>query len=245
MRLNLLAVALLAYANLALAYRPFDSTDADVAHSGEAELELGPVQWLREGGKRFLEAPALVANFGFAKESELVVQGTHQIARDAEPGESRSGLVDDGVFVKQVLRRGSLQEETGPSVATEYGLLLPGVHGEHGTGYSLAGIVSQRWQAGTVHVNAAFARTREHEPDVFLGLIVEGPYGWRLRPVAEAFTDHTTGSPKVNSGLVGAIWRVRDGLSLDAGVRYAQSGAETLHEFRLGFTWAFSYRKDG
>jgi hypothetical protein len=62
--------------------------------------------------------------------------------------------------------------------------------------------------------------------------------------VAEVFTDHTTGSARVNSTLVGAIWRARDGLSFDAGVRYAHSGSDTIREFRLGFTWAFSYGKE-
>ena len=242
---HLLPLLLLAYSSLALAYRPFDSTDADVAHANEAEIELGPVQWLREGSRRSLQAPALIANFGLAKDHELVIEGRHQIARDPAPGESRSALVDDAVSIKQVLRRGVLQDEAGPSVATEYGVLLPGINAQHGTGFSLAGIVSQRWSAGTAHLNAAVARTREHESDVFLGTILEGPYAWRVRPVAEIFTDRATGSPRVNSGLVGAIWRVRDGLSFDAGVRYARtSDGESIHEFRLGLTWAFSYRQE-
>jgi hypothetical protein len=238
------AILLIAYSSLALAYRPFDSTDADVAHAGEAEIELGPVQWLRQGSQRFLQAPAVVANFGFSKDRELVIEGRHEIARDPEPGESRSSLVDNAVSIKQVLRRGVLQDETGPSVATEYGVLLPGVNTQHGTGLSLAGIVSQRSELGTIHLNAVLARTREHESEVFFGTILEGPYAWRVRPVAEVFTDYTSGSSHTNSGLIGAIWRVRDGLSFDAGLRYAQQGSDTTHEFRLGLTWAFSYRKD-
>src|SRR3954462_10431577 len=90
----------------ALAYRPFDSPDADVAKTGEAEIELGPLQWLREGGKRFLHAPAFIANLGLAHDRELVIEGRQGVALDHEPGEPRSALVDDGVFVKQVLRRG-------------------------------------------------------------------------------------------------------------------------------------------
>ena len=104
--LRALAVVLLMHASCALAYRPFDSTDADVAHDGEAEIELGPVQWLREGSKRFLQAPAMIANIGFSKDRELVIEGRHEVALDREPGEPRSALVDNGVFIKQVLRRG-------------------------------------------------------------------------------------------------------------------------------------------
>jgi hypothetical protein len=244
--LQLLAFLLmqLGYAQLALAYRPFDSTDADVAKPGEFELELGPVQRLREGPKKFLHAPAVVANIGFSGDRELVIEGRRELALDRDPGEPRSALVDNGISIKQVLRRGVLQDEPGPSVATEYGVLLPAVHGEHGTGLSAAGIVSQRWDAGTVHLNGVVSWTREHEPGVFLGAIFEGPYSWRIRPVAEVFTEHASGSARVTSGLVGAIWRVRDGLSFDVGVRSARAGDEPIHELRLGLTWAFSFRKE-
>jgi len=240
----LLAIGLLAYAGATVAYRPFDSTDADVAHAGEVEFELGPVQWLGVGGKRFLQAPALVANVGLLHDHELVLEGRHEIALDREPGEPRSALVDNGAFIKQVLRRGVLQDEPGVSVATEYGVLLPEVNGTHGTGFSLAGIVSQRWQAATVHLNAVLARTREHEPDLFLGTILEGPYTWAVRPVAEVFTERPRDGLRTDSLLLGAIWRARDGLSFDAGVRSARVGDDTVHELRLGLTWAFSYRKE-
>lgn len=237
-----LALALVFHANAALAYRPFDSTDADVAKTGEAEIEFGPLQWLREGGKRLLHAPALIANFGLAHERELVIEGRHEVALDREPGEPRSALVDDGVFIKQVLRRGVLQDAPGVSIATEYGLLLPEINGSGGTGFSLAGIVSQRWPAATFHLNAVLARTRDREPDLFLGTILEGPIAWAVRPVAEIFIDRTRNGPRTDSLLVGAIWRVRDGLSFDAGVRSAQVGSEAVHEVRLGLTWAFSYK---
>lgn len=237
----LLAVAM----QPALAYRPFDGTDADVAKAGELEIELGPLQWLRESGKRFIQAPALVANFGLSREHELVLEGRHEIALDREEGEPRSTVVDNRASIKHVLRRGVLQDESGPSVAAEYGLLLPGVHAEEGTGFSLAGIISQRWEAATVHLNAALARTREHERDTFLGVIAEGPFDWRVRPVAEVFRDEVQGSPRIDSVLVGAIWRLREGLSFDAGVRSAQvAGGDAIHELRLGLTWAFSYKRE-
>lgn len=242
--LGLVATALLGYASFALAYRPFDSTDADVAKAGELEIELGPVQWLRENGKRFMQVPAVIANFGLGRERELVIEGRHEVALDPEPGAHRSALVDNGVFIKQVLRRGVLQDEPGLSLATEYGVLLPDVHGVDGTGASLAGIVSQRGDAGTLHLNGVVSWTRDHEPGLFLGAIFEGPYSWPVRPVAEIFTDQARGSSRVNSGLVGAIWKVRDGLSLDVGLRAAKAGDDQIHEVRLGLTWAFSYKKE-
>jgi hypothetical protein len=235
-----LAVLLLAIGTgPALAYRPFDSTDADVAARDEFELELGPLGRLRQGTKRFQVAPAVVANFGLQGDRELVIQGQRESALDRGPGEPRTSIVDNGVFIKQVLRKGVLQEEPGPSIATEIGLLLPSVHGTKGTGFSVAGIVSQRWSAGTVHLNAGLAQTREHEPDLFLGAIFEGPYAWAVRPVAEVFTEQASGSARIKSRLVGAIWRVRDGLSFDTGLRKAHDGSETIHELRIGLTWTF------
>jgi hypothetical protein len=228
----------------ALAYRPFDSTDADVAGLGEFELELGPIGWLREGNSSFRVAPAVVANLGLPWRSELVLEGQRQVALDPAPGEPSSSIVDTGVFIKTVLREGALQDSGGPSIAAEYGLLLPEVHGESGTGASLAGIVSQRWKAGTLHLNAALAWNRDHEPDVFLGAILEGPYSWSVRPVAEIFGEQASGGPRTSSALVGAMWRAREDLMLDLGLRFAHSGDDLVREVRLGLTWSYSFKKE-
>lgn len=234
-----LCLLLLLAAAPARAYRPFDSTDADVAKDNEVEIELGPVGRLREGRKRFIVAPAAIANIGFSGDRELVIQGQREVALSRDPGEPHTALVDNGIFIKQVLRRGVLQDEPGLSVATEYGFLLPSLHGEHGTGLSVAGIVSQRWDAATLHLNAALAITRDHEPDLFLGVILEGPYSWRVRPVAEIFTEQAKGGPRTKSQLVGSICRMRDGLSFDVGLRSGHTGSEPVREIRMGLTWAF------
>lgn len=215
-----------------------------MAGPGEADLELEPIGWLHEGDRKFRIAPAVVANFGFSGRRELVLQGQREVALDPDAGEPRSSLVDNGVFIKQVLRPGVLQDEAGPSVATEYGLLLPSVHGESGTGASVAGIVSERGAAGTIHLNSVLSYTREHEPDLFLGCILEGPYAWAVRPVAEVFAEQASGGARTESGLAGAIWRASGALSFDVGVRRAHAGGEQIREFRLGLTWAFPYRKE-
>jgi len=236
----LAALASVLVSGPALALRPYDSTDADVAKQGEFELELGPVGRRREGSKGIAVAPAVVGNFGLEGDRELVIQGQREVALDRDPGEPRSAIVDNGVFIKQVLRQGTLQHASGPSVATEYGLLLPSVNGEKGTGLSVAGILSQRTGQISVHLNAALAWTREHEPDLFLGAIFEGPYSWAVRPVAEVFGEQASGGARTTSGLVGAIWRAREDLSFDVGIRRAHDGNETVRELRLGLTWTIS-----
>jgi len=64
--------------------------------SPKVELELGPIGRLREGSKRFLVAPAVIANIGFSGDRELVIEGQREIAVDCEAGEPHSALVDDG-----------------------------------------------------------------------------------------------------------------------------------------------------
>jgi hypothetical protein len=48
-------------------YRPFDGTDAAVAETGEVEIELGPVEYLRDGADRTLLAPNLRINYGSSR----------------------------------------------------------------------------------------------------------------------------------------------------------------------------------
>jgi len=237
-----ISLLLLVHAAGAHALRPYDSTDAAVAGPGEFELELGPIGQLRQGGRRFRVAPAVVANYGVAEDRELVVQGERQVALDAESGEPPSSIVDNGVFFKDVLKQGALQEKPGWSLATEYGILLPEIHGAHGAGFTVAGLASQRTEAMSVRLNAAVALNRDHEPELFLGAIVEGPYSWPVRPVAEVFGDQASGSARILSGLVGAIWRARDDLSFDLGVRAAHQGGEAIRELRLGLTWSLALK---
>ena len=60
-----LAAALTSWSDEVEAYRPFDGTDAAVVETGEMEIELGPVEYLRVGPERTLLAPELRINYGF------------------------------------------------------------------------------------------------------------------------------------------------------------------------------------
>ena len=222
----------------AFAYRPFDGTDASVASYGELELELGPVGYLRTSRKQFLVAPATILNVGVMPNWELVLQGNNQFLLGQASGDPRYQLVNTGLFLKGVLREGSLQGKDGLSVATEVGPLLPTVNSERGTGMSAATIVSQRWPWGTIHFNSEAQLTRTHNLDLFGGAIIEGPYDWTVRPVAEMFYEKDFSVGSTFSGLLGAIWRVNEGLSFDLGLRGARVDQENLFEVRAGFTWA-------
>src|SRR5258708_26822110 len=109
MRAAFLVLCLLPLSEPALALRPYDSTDADVAKQGEFELELGPLGWRREGSKRIAVAPSVIGNFGLEGDRELVIQGQREYALHREPGEPRSAIVDNRVFIKPWLRRADPQ----------------------------------------------------------------------------------------------------------------------------------------
>jgi hypothetical protein len=156
----------------AFAYRPFDGTDAAVADVGEVEIELQPAGVLREGSQATLISPWVVLNYGFYKDWEGVVEG--RVETPLSPS-GPSSLTATSALLKHVLHPGSLQDQSGPSVATEFGVLLPEINGDSGFGAHWAGIVSQRWDWGTVHFNMGTELTRDHHADVFVGAIVEGP----------------------------------------------------------------------
>lgn len=220
------------------AHRPFDGTDAAVTEPGQVEIELGPVEYLREDAQRTLFAPSVVLNYGFAPGWEGAVEG--RAARALSGGVSGTSLLGAGAFLKGVLREGALQDKAGPSVATEFGILLPGIRDEPGIGARIAGIISQRWDWATIHLDATASLTRQHHPDLFLDVIIEGPYDWTVRPVAEFFYDRDFAGTATRSALVGAIWQVKDGVAVDFGFRGARFSDHTAGEIRLGVTFAFA-----
>jgi hypothetical protein len=218
----------------AAAYRPFDGTDAAVADLGELEIELQSAGFVHTTATTALAGPNVVFNYGFAQRWELVLQGQAR----AFPDGAGPTNVPNGAFLKYVVQPGALQDKPGPSVATEFGVLVPDIGGS-GTGFSWTGIVSQRWQWGTVHFNVAANLTPDQHGEVFVDAIIEGPSKWTVRPVMEIYADSVVSQTQTYSGLVGAIWQVRDSLAVDVGVRYALVNGRPVNELRAGVTFGF------
>jgi hypothetical protein len=181
-----------------------------------------------------------VLNWGVFQGWELVLEGKVFVALGSSTELPRFVLDDAALSLKGILREGCLQEKTGVSIATEIGALLPTVNGQPGAGAQGALIVSQRWEALTIHLNGAVAWTRSHSFGYFGGIIVEGPDAWVVRPVAEFFVEGQLDEPAMVSGLVGAIWHASDGLSFDLALRMARAGTVNELEVRMGLAWAFS-----
>ena len=225
----------------AAAYRPFDGTDAAVAALNEVEVELEPVGRLQTGSQSSLIAPGVVFNYGFAERWEIVLQS--QMLTPISPGGPAS-LAATGAFLKYVIQPGVLQGQSGISIATEFGPLLPGINAEPGVGFSWAGIVSQRWDWGTAHFNVEANLTRDQHGEAFLDVILEGPSTWKVRPVLETFYDKVWTQTETRSVLLGAIWQVENDLSLDAAFRYALVNGHPVNEVRAGLTFAFKEQGD-
>jgi hypothetical protein len=238
----LVGVSVYLWPQPAFAYRPFNLTDAAVAGPWEMELECGPFGYLVDADGRFLVAPSAILNFGLAEGWELVIEGRQFFLLQSDASR-RYTVRDTALSVKHIVRQGSLLERRGPSVGLEVGLLLPGVGIDSGIGASFAGLLSHCWTGVAVHVNGSFEITHDHRMAGVAGGIIEGPSRWTVRPVAEFVLEHD--EVQTVSGLVGAIWRLRDNLSLDAGWRVARTDRDNQREFRAGFTWGVPLRSGG
>jgi len=221
----------------AMAYRPFDSTDASVADAGEFEVEFGPAGYLAKAEERFLVMPATVLNLGVGRDWEIVLEGKRFLSVHGLSDGHHAQLLDTGLSLKGVLREGNLQDKKGPSVATELGLLLPTVDGEQGVGAIGTGILSQRGSMGTIHFNGALSLTRAQRVNLFASMILEGPFHWPARPVAEFWAAREFGIGSAISGLLGVIWQAGKNLSFDIGVRRAREDHLQVFEVRAGLTW--------
>jgi hypothetical protein len=225
-------ICALIWAAPAAAYRPFDGTDAAVADVGEVEVELQPAGILRAGSPNALSDA--VFNYGFADRWELVLQGTAQPLPEAAGPIS----VPNAAFLKSVVQPGVLQDRRGISVATEFGPLLPPAGGS-GLGFSWAGIVSQRWEWGTLHLNVESNLTPDQHAELFFDAIIEGPIKWTVRPVFEIYSDSVINQTQTFSALVGAIWQARENLAFDIALRYALVDGRPVNEVRTGLTVGF------
>jgi hypothetical protein len=233
----LLVVVVLGAAPSARAYRPFDNTDAEVAEPNILELELGPAQLQWSSGRTFL-VPTLIINYGVVPDWEVVLDMAAAGAISGPPGAGDTFQFQAGLAIKHVLRRGSLQDGTGLSLAIEPEILFPDTSPDSAVGVAAGLILSQRWASLTAHLNLVPAYNRAHRFEGLIGLIVEGPHEWILRPVGELYVrDEPSTSTVTVSGLVGVIWRASKNVSPDFAIRAATEGGTSLFELRLGLTW--------
>ena len=234
-----LGFVLLVAPHVALAYRPFDSTDAAVASPKEIEIEFGPVAYTDSRHASITDAPVVTVNVGLVDRWEAVIDATRVVTRSRFKHDTET--VETALMLKRVLRDGVLQERTGWSTATEFGVLFPTVHSDDDYGATLALIGSRAIGHTMIHLNAELAENRDGNAELFGGLIVEAMMSMPVRPVAELTFEYERGTDTRNAGvLVGAIWERSDNLSFDIAARAVCEDHDWSYESRIGITWVFA-----
>ncbi len=204
-----------------------DSYDARVADLGTLELELQPMGYGFEQDESFhnqLIAPSLIAYIGFANDFDvLFISRLYNEIASAKPlVETR----ESAVFVRAMLRRGSYNDESGPSLQLVAGPVLPtasflpqpSLAGDFGMSVGL--VASWSLPLGTLHHNDFVSLTSDRVAELFVSLAYEGPRAWTLRPYIEGWYDvDSTAGSGLASGVVGAYWDLSDVAILEAGVR--------------------------
>jgi hypothetical protein len=226
------------YVASAWGYRPFVSTDATVVDPKEVEVELGYFNLERVDEENTFITPKVVLNWGLIRNLEVV--GEFEVEK--APDES-ARVVDPALFLKAVLKEGSLQGEDGMSVAVEAGPLLPAtVAGERKFGFEGIGIISGRFVDFTYHVNVGGGMNRaKTDPFAVWGVIVEFPILRNVRLVGEINGEGGEGERADNSGLFGFIWQPASSeLLVDLGLRRGISSAASDWQLTTGLTFAFS-----
>jgi hypothetical protein len=219
------------------AYRPFDQTDAAVAEYRDVELELGPVALARSSAELVVVAPSLVINYGILPGAELVLEGKNE--RTLRPSlDTRWRPQDLAVSIKALVRRGSLQGADGLSIALEPTALLPG-RDQSGVGGQVGVILSLLGPVGALHFNVVPGVSRAHAAAGSIGVIAEGPYGWRIRPVGESLAYGEAGDGRLVSVLFGFIARAGEALTFDGAILAERAAGRTILEVRAGLTWTF------
>ncbi|HHT9124600.1 MAG TPA: hypothetical protein ACFYD6_02160 [Candidatus Brocadiia bacterium] len=220
------------------AYRPFISTDAEVADKKVWEVELGLFNISHDEGKNELTIPSLRINYGIFKNWEAVGEFDTQVYGEGEGVDFE--IKDPAVFLKGVLYDGILQNRQGSSFAIELGVLLPStVEKERNAGLEGLALLSGKIHDLLYHLNAGAELDREDfAPNGIWGMIHEYPFGGKLRAVGEVTgIVKSHGSPD-NSGLIGFILEIL-GTDLDFGVRKGLSNAASDWELTTGITFSF------
>jgi len=222
----------------AWAYRPFVSTDADVADKGEIEIEFGYFNWERVDDENSYITPQLVFNYGITDSLELV--GEFDVEHESG---AKSQLVDPGLFLKSVLKPGVLQGSQGLSFALEAGLLLPSeIDEENQTGFEAFGIVSGTLSNFTWHFNLGGGVDRiDHSSFGLWGVAIEHPVNSNLKLVAELNAESVKGEAADTSGLLGMVWEPASfsSLELDLGIRQGASDEAADWGATMGLTFSF------
>ncbi|KKL83814.1 hypothetical protein LCGC14_1970940, partial [marine sediment metagenome] len=204
----------------------------------ELEIEFGLLGTSHNEGIDEIAVPSLILNYGIMKNWEIVGEFDVQVYKETE---GRNGeLKEPALFLKGVLNEGIMQNQRGPSIAVEFGVLLPSsVKGERNTGLEGIGILSGEISNLVYHLNFGGELDRkDFKLNGIWGAILEYPFDDKFRVVGEINgTFQSRGLPS-NSGLIGFIWELGE-IDLDFGIRRGFSSTASDWELTTGITLFF------
>lgn len=220
----------------AYAFRPFKSTDADVVAMHEVEVEFGALTVERDDGETGYVAPSVVLNYGLLDTLELV--GEFELEK---PPDESWEVADPGIFLKALLKRGVLQDQSGVSVAIEAGALLPTSRDdEKDVGAEAVVIASGVFAPFLYHINLGGGVGRAGDAFWKWGAISEVPISNRLTLVGEIAGEDAAGAGSDHSALIGARFQPTDsGIVFDMGVRRGLTSDSADWAVTAGLTVGF------
>ena len=224
--------------SLAYAYRPFVSTDAAVVEQHETEIELGLLTVSRSQGSYEVLSPSLRLNYGIWKNWELVAEFENQVY--GEDTDRNWQVRNPGLFLKGILVEGLLQNQPGPGLATEFGILPPStVKGESRMGAAGTFVLSNNIKDWVYHLNLGLELDRvKQEPTLAWGAILEYPVTRSFRLVGELNGFAPARDAPENSGLIGFIWLYHK-VAIDFGIRFGLSREAVDQAVTTGVTFSF------
>lgn len=230
------ALAIVAHAGNAEAYRPFEGTAATVNNRGEFGLAMGTGETFDRAGNGFILAPFIQFSFGILPRTSFNLGVRDSIPVGPMGGRRRVPTVRSALALKYLFRDGTLQGKTGLSIGGEIDALLPDVNARNWAGGCGTFIVSNRWTWGTIHLNQTAGYTRLHNFDLQTAAILEGPIRWAVRPVGELYFEQEFERVTTTAALVGALWRVTPSFVIDLGLRGIRLDAQSINEGRVAYT---------
>lgn len=230
------AIVLSVFPHRAFAYRPFTSTDADVVNAKEIEIEFGYLTIERNAGETSYIAPSVVLNYGLSDTLELIGEFVVQ-----KPPNEAWEVADPGIFLKALLKRGALQDQSGLSVAMEAGALLPTDKDDNkDIGGEAILIASGVFAPFVYHINLGGGVDRAGSAFWKWGAIGEVPVSNSLTLVSEIAGEDAAGAESNHSALFGARFQpTKSSVVFDMGARRRLAGATPAWTATAGLTFGF------
>lgn len=215
-----------------------DANDARTLDAGTLEIEFQPIGYYQvfgEEAEHQLVAPSLMLYLGLTGQVDLIFLSRGFLSLDDVPSSQRYRTWESTVALRWLLLPGRYSTEgiEGPAIALQTGVMLPNVSADERVGAQIGLLLSQQWDAGTLHANVFATYTTWDAFDLFVAVAMEGPPEWSIRPLVEVWYDHDTYYGDLLSAVLGFYADVAEEASLELGARVGAWEDYTELEIRI------------